>query len=101
MTEPDRNTGSDRAFCGPLYALVRRLRMLNDWRTGAEIEQPNPAEVTVDIAEAADLLERMNEALIWHIQVYRVADEAWDRDADLERIYKSLLTPKASADGRG
>jgi hypothetical protein len=45
-------------------ALVQRLRRLNQWRRGAECPQPDPAEVGADIDAAADLLEKMAQAIV-------------------------------------
>jgi hypothetical protein len=52
------------AVGGRVHDLVGRLRTLNDWRTGADIEQPNPSEITADIAAAADILERIYKIII-------------------------------------
>lgn len=43
--------------------LVRRLRLYNEWRRGAEIDQPSAHDVGKDIDAAADMLESMSEAI--------------------------------------
>jgi len=40
-------------------AVVRTLKRYNDWRLGAEIEQPDPKEISRAIIEAISMLERM------------------------------------------
>lgn len=45
-------------------SLVARLREFNDWRRGAEIEQPAPAQIGADIDAAADMLETMSAAIV-------------------------------------
>jgi len=47
---PTRSVGVQR--------LVMRLRRYNDWRRGADFEQPEPTEIGRDIDKAADVLER-------------------------------------------
>ncbi len=42
---------------------VMRLRRYNEWRRGADFEQPEPAEIGNDIDAAADELERMSKLL--------------------------------------
>lgn len=41
-----------------LDELVMRLKRYNEWRRGAEYEQPNPAEIGRDIDEVIAILER-------------------------------------------
>ena len=43
--------------------LVMRLRRLNEWRRGADFEQPEPTEIGRDIDVAIDLLVGMSEAI--------------------------------------
>ena len=40
-------------------ALIVRLRMYNAWRRGADIAQPDPAEIGRDIDEAIVCLEKL------------------------------------------
>lgn len=42
-----------------LEELAARLRRLNEWRRGAEIEQPRPQQIGEDIDAAAALIEQM------------------------------------------
>jgi len=44
---------------GRLEALVRRLRRYNEWRRGADFEQPEPTGIGADIDAAIELLELM------------------------------------------
>jgi len=44
--------------------LVKRLRRYNEWRRGADFAQPSPSEIGTDIDAAADLLEKMAQAII-------------------------------------
>ena len=44
--------------------LVMRLRRLNEWRRGGDVEQPDPHEVGSDLDNAADMLERMAAAIV-------------------------------------
>lgn len=44
--------------------LVMRLRRYNEWRRGAEFEQPEPSQIGADIDEAATMLEAMSRAII-------------------------------------
>jgi hypothetical protein len=41
-----------------------RLRRFNEWRRGAELEQPEPAQIGADIDEAAAMLESMSRAIV-------------------------------------
>ena len=43
--------------------LVMRLRRFNEWRRGADCEQPEPTEIGRDIDTAIDLLVGMSEAI--------------------------------------
>jgi len=45
--------------------LVVRLRRYNEWRRGAEIEQPDPKALGEDIDAAADILEIVVAAKVW------------------------------------
>lgn len=44
---------------GRINALVMRLRRYNEWRRGADFEQPEPTDVGADIDTAIELLELM------------------------------------------
>lgn len=44
--------------------LVMRLRRYNEWRRGAEFEQPCPVQIGADIDAAADMLETMAAAIV-------------------------------------
>jgi len=44
--------------------IVGRLRRYNEWRRGAEVEQPEPAQLGQDIDEAAKMLELMARAIV-------------------------------------
>jgi hypothetical protein len=64
MTRPE-NTTEDAAWPGVrVDPLVMRLRRYNEWRRGAEFEQPEPAQIGADIDAAADMLESMSRAII-------------------------------------
>lgn len=41
--------------------LVMRLRRYNEWRRGADFEQPEPAEIGRDIDEAIAAIEQLDE----------------------------------------
>ena len=43
--------------------LVMRLRRYNEWRRGADFEQPEPAKIGRDIDAAIELLEAMRDAI--------------------------------------
>jgi hypothetical protein len=43
--------------------LVMRLRHYNEWRRGADFEQPEPAEIGRDIDAAIELLVGMRDAI--------------------------------------
>ena len=43
--------------------LVQRLRRYNEWRRGADTEQPQPREIGEDIDEAVRLLVAMSSAI--------------------------------------
>ena len=43
--------------------LVKRLRLYNEWRRGAETKQPDPETIGIDIDEAANMLEEMSRAI--------------------------------------
>lgn len=42
--------------------LIERLRYFNDWRRGADGEQPNPAQIGRDIDAAVAILSRQDGA---------------------------------------
>ena len=49
-----------------------------------------------ELAELLDEHDRLRKALRWHIRVYRVADEAWDPEAETDRLMaKALEVPNA------
>lgn len=64
MTEHDQHKGFAAWPGVHVDPLVMRLRRFNEWRRGAEFEQPAPAEIGADIDEAADLLEAMSHAIV-------------------------------------
>ena len=41
--------------------LVVRLRRYNEWRRGADFEQPEPSEIGMDIDAAIAAIEQLNE----------------------------------------
>ena len=41
--------------------LVMRLRRYNEWRRGADFEQPEPAEIGRDLDEAIAAIEQLDE----------------------------------------
>mgnify|MGYP000851038472 FL=1 len=43
-------------------ALIERLRYFNDWRRGADGEQPNPEQIGRDIDAAVAILSRQASA---------------------------------------
>lgn len=45
-------------------ALIRRLREYNAWWYGEDTEQPDPAQVGVDIGSAALAIEEMQGAIV-------------------------------------
>ncbi|MBM96039.1 MAG: hypothetical protein CMI09_09370 [Oceanospirillaceae bacterium] len=48
---------------GEIELLLGRLRRYNDWRRGADIEQPNPTELGRDIDRTVELMASMEEAI--------------------------------------
>lgn len=42
-----------------IESLAARLRAYNEWRRGAEIEMPNPADIGRDIDAAIEVIERI------------------------------------------
>ena len=45
-----------------ILSLIERLRYFNDWRRGADGEQPNPEQIGRDIDAAVALLSRQARA---------------------------------------
>lgn len=41
--------------------------------------------------KANEELDRTRAVLRWHIKVYRVADEAWDKEAETDRLMEMVL----------
>ena len=66
MTGPEghADAGGDAWPGVQVGPLVQRLRRYNEWRRGAECPQPEPAEIGVDLDAAADLLEKMAQAIV-------------------------------------
>jgi len=65
MTNYDETTTGAAAWPGvQVAALITRLRRYNEWRRGAEFEQPEPAQIGADIDEAAVMLESMAGAIV-------------------------------------
>ena len=64
MTNFDETTGAAVWPGVRVDPLVRRLRRFNEWRRGAEFEQPEPAQIGADIDEAAEMLEAMSRAIV-------------------------------------
>lgn len=60
MTEFNNATGQPV----DVALLIMRLRRYNEWRRGAEFEQPKPAQIGADIDAAAEMLEIMARAII-------------------------------------
>lgn len=52
MRKPDRND---------LSALADRLKLYNEWRRGAETEQPHPKQIGQDIDAAIMIIEEMTD----------------------------------------
>ena len=48
---------------GQAEQCVMRLRRFNEWRRGADIEQPDPKTIGLDIDYAIDIIERMSKAI--------------------------------------
>jgi len=44
-----------------MIALIQRLRQYNQWRRGADIEQPNHTQLGIDIDDAIKILETITE----------------------------------------
>jgi hypothetical protein len=59
----DNASESRRALAGPVERCVISLRRYNEWRRGADFEQPEPKEIGTDIDFAADIIERMRKAI--------------------------------------
>jgi phage shock protein A len=61
----------------PTKDLPTQLREFNRWRRGDEtLEQPNPADISAMIDEAADRLEELERELaVWHHKAKRLEDE--------------------------
>lgn len=53
------NHEPDLALAGPTERCVMRLRRFNEWRRGADFEQPDPKEIGYDIDFATDKLEQI------------------------------------------
>lgn len=64
MTNFDEPTGAASWPGVRVDPLVTRLRQYNEWRRGAEFEQPEPAQIGADIDEAAEMLEAMSRAIV-------------------------------------
>ena len=85
--------------------LVKRLRRYNEWRRGAEIDQPEPSQIGADIDEAATMLEAMSDLLtidpdvdllnmdndsIWTVMELFMANEAFNRlNLDIGQLFES------------
>ena len=57
------NTETDLALAGPAERCVMRLRRFNEWRKGADFEQPDPKEVGLDIDYATEIIVHMSKAI--------------------------------------
>lgn len=64
MTNFDETTGAAAWPGVRVDPLVMRLRRYNEWRRGADFEQPEPARIGADIDAAADMLEAMAAAIV-------------------------------------
>ena len=48
-------------------------------------------EAAAELRRLQDENEKLEKALRYHILIYRVADEAWNPEADVDRIMKMVL----------
>lgn len=64
-------------------------------------ELPNRDVDRATLAELCADYDALHATLRWHIRVYRVADEAWEPEAETDRIMKLALSglPNAGVTG--
>ncbi|WAR44198.1 hypothetical protein [Methylomonas rapida] len=64
--DEDKDSENRAASDVPVQRVVMRLRYFNEWRRGADTEQPDPKQVGLDIDFATDKLEQITHVCTSH-----------------------------------